>query len=283
MNRIPVISTCRNEKKLRKEKIDAEWRKKVREKDRRENEKKERIEKQKILAQRWAILKWVNEFLKENHERWEKERENREKEIEKELEDWDRTKRHEKLRILKEKMNNKNVAKLEELERQEKEKWTVWQERGKLEDRKDLPVPPGARISPRRQSEETLGDNKTKSRTINEYLIKKPRLEFQSQVGENNMSLPVPEELESQIGRNEGSLLVPKEVEKENENLPEKPHEKTPLPLKISPKTQLPQSPKRMARTSAELLSRCSPWYTLGQWAFTKCESPFPAPLLSWC
>ena len=48
-------------------------------------------------------------------------------------------------------------------------------------------------------------------------------------------------------------------------------------------KGQLPQSPKRMARTSAELLSRCSPWYTLGQWAFTKCESPFPAPLLSWC
>ena len=202
------------------------------------------------------MLKWVNEFLKENHERWEKERENREKEIEKELEDWDRTKRHEKLRILKEKMNNKNVAKLEELEKQEKEKWTVWQDRGKLEDRIDLPVPPGARISPRRQSEETLGgiycketknnnktDNKTKSRTINEYLIKKPRLEFQWEVGENNMSLPVPKELQSQIGTNEGSLPVPKEVEKGNENLPEKPHEKTPPPLKISPKTQFPQSP----------------------------------------
>ena len=48
-------------------------------------------------------------------------------------------------------------------------------------------------------------------------------------------------------------------------------------------KGQLPQSPVRMARTSAPLLSRCSPWYTPGQWAFTKCVSPLPDPLLSWC
>ena len=143
--------------KLRKEKLDAEWRKKVREKDRKENE---RLEKQKLLAQRWAMLKWVNEFIKENHEKWENEREKREKEIEKELEDWDRTKRHEKMKILREKMKNKNMTELEELEKQKeknnREKWTAWQSREKLEDKIDPPVLPEARISPRRLGDRTV-------------------------------------------------------------------------------------------------------------------------------
>ena len=65
------------------------------------------------------------------------------------------------------------------------------------------------------------------------------------------MSLPVPKQLQSQIGRNEGSLPVPKSVEKENENLPEK----NPLPLKISPKTQLPQSPN----TPSQILEEKNP------------------------
>ena len=63
-----------------------------------------RLEKQKTVAERWAMMKWVTEFLKENFETWEKEKEDREKRERKELEEWERTKRLEKVRILKEKL-----------------------------------------------------------------------------------------------------------------------------------------------------------------------------------
>ena len=47
-------------------------------------------------------------------------------------------------------MKNKNMTELEELEKQKeknnREKWTVWQNREKLEDKIDPPVLPEARI-----------------------------------------------------------------------------------------------------------------------------------------
>ena len=49
------------------------------------------------------MMKWVTEFIKTNQDKWEKERLEKQKEIEKELEDWNRSKRFEKIEKLKQK------------------------------------------------------------------------------------------------------------------------------------------------------------------------------------
>ena len=93
----------KHEEEKREEKLLKEWRKKIEAKTRRENERKTQLEKQKLLHQRWEMMKWVTEFIKTNQDKWEKERLEKQKEIEKELEDWNRSKRFEKIEKLKQK------------------------------------------------------------------------------------------------------------------------------------------------------------------------------------
>ena len=58
--------------KERTEKELKEWRKKVHEKVRKNQIRKENREKQKILSERWAMLRWVTQYINENKENWEK-------------------------------------------------------------------------------------------------------------------------------------------------------------------------------------------------------------------
>ena len=67
------------EKNKRKELLEKEWRNKVKAKHKKENEKKEKIEKQQQLSQRWAMLRWVTHFIRENQDNWENERKEKEK------------------------------------------------------------------------------------------------------------------------------------------------------------------------------------------------------------
>ena len=50
---------------------------------------------------RWEMAKWCTEFLSENSERWEREKEIREKDLMKERLDWERKKRFEKIEFFK--------------------------------------------------------------------------------------------------------------------------------------------------------------------------------------
>ena len=81
-------------------------------KNRQENIRKEKedkeIRRKKIekLQEKWAINRWVSEYINQNKERWEK-RENKRKEKIIELEkDWEKMGRFEKIEYLKKKYKN---------------------------------------------------------------------------------------------------------------------------------------------------------------------------------
>ena len=97
--------------KEKQEKINEEWRKKVKEKYIKENEKKEKLEKQKKLSNRWAMHRWVSEFINKHQNQWETEKKERELEICKELENWNKSKRLEKIKLLQKKWNRTNNSK----------------------------------------------------------------------------------------------------------------------------------------------------------------------------
>ena len=87
----------------RKEAATEEWRKKIRAKDRKERERKEKIDLENRIAQHWEMYKWVTTYIDENKESWEKERELKEIEAQKELREWEKMKRMEKIQHLKKK------------------------------------------------------------------------------------------------------------------------------------------------------------------------------------
>ena len=85
---------------------------------------------QKRLKQKWAMLRWITEFIIENNEEWEEERKERiEKERKKVLE-WEKLTRFEKIKRIREKEAGK-VNREEEIEEEEeetdtKQDWRVW-------------------------------------------------------------------------------------------------------------------------------------------------------------
>ena len=101
-----------------------------------EREEKERFEKIEKVKERWAMMRWVTEFIEENSERWEKERNIRLEKERKELLDWEKSSRFEKIKKLKEKWSK---------EKQETMKKT--QQNNKKENKTNIKikkfVPPG--------------------------------------------------------------------------------------------------------------------------------------------
>ena len=85
----------------RKEKQTKEWRKKLNIRDRKEREMKERAEKERIIEENWELLKWSTGYISENMEQWREESRLQEMEARRELEEWDKLKRKEKIEKLK--------------------------------------------------------------------------------------------------------------------------------------------------------------------------------------
>ena len=65
---------------------------------------KDEIEKE--IGQRWGILTWIHQFLQENNKKWEQDRVKRLKEESRELTEWDRMCRQEKIQRLKQTRRN---------------------------------------------------------------------------------------------------------------------------------------------------------------------------------
>ena len=61
------------------------------------------------------MLRWLTHFLKENHEKWEKERIERYVESRKKIEEWEKAKRFEKITILKRKWSEEKVVEGEKM------------------------------------------------------------------------------------------------------------------------------------------------------------------------
>ena len=117
------------ENRLRKVKLDKEWREKVAQKMKKENERLEQIEKKKLLEQKWEMMKWVTNFINTHQDQWEKEKIEHERKVYKELEDWNKMKRLEKIEILKKKWKkekDKEPMITTDKEIEKVEKWEVW-------------------------------------------------------------------------------------------------------------------------------------------------------------
>ena len=85
--------------------------KSIEKKYRKEAEEKEKAEKEKQLNQRFCMLRWITSYIEENQERWDKIQKEKEKEIEKDLEAWNKAKRLEKIKELKKKWGKKEKSK----------------------------------------------------------------------------------------------------------------------------------------------------------------------------
>ena len=104
-----------NEKKARedkeRERRKNNWEEKKKAELKRNNQQEEtklRKEKKAKLEEKWAMVRWITTFIEKNGESWEKrktERENMNKHL---LEEWERNSRLQKIKILKEKIREKN-------------------------------------------------------------------------------------------------------------------------------------------------------------------------------
>ena len=70
-----------------------------------ETKKREKEEKERQLSQNWGMLEWVTNFIQENQDNWEKEIKEKEKHATKELDEWNKCKRLEKIEMIRKKKN----------------------------------------------------------------------------------------------------------------------------------------------------------------------------------
>ena len=115
-----------------KQRVQEEKAEQVRqETERRTRKEKMEQNKKKIkqLQEKWAMYRWINEYIEKNSKFWDQEKRKREKERQNKLEEWDRNNRFEKIKLLKEKLKNKNHSEIERnqnAEQQENTRWSVW-------------------------------------------------------------------------------------------------------------------------------------------------------------
>ena len=72
------------------------------------------MEKQKLLTEKWALYRWITEYIDENNERWDRERTDRKETEEKRIAEWEKKNRFEKIRELKRKLREKKTTEMPE-------------------------------------------------------------------------------------------------------------------------------------------------------------------------
>ena len=97
----------------------------------REQIRAEKVKKEELLRKRWEMLDWLTSFLEENQEMWEKNRKLRETENRTELEKWEKSKRLEKIAILKKKWSKDPDKKSPPSKKKLKaeETWEIWKKK----------------------------------------------------------------------------------------------------------------------------------------------------------
>ena len=121
------ILTREREKKQREQEI-REQQEKI--KATRLEKKREREKKILQLQEKWAMLRWINEYIGENKVTWEKNRKLREQERKERLDNWEKNSRFEKIKILKDKFWKKQQEKNEnndpKIAVKSTKNWSVW-------------------------------------------------------------------------------------------------------------------------------------------------------------
>ena len=97
----------------RREKLLLENKKRQEEILRKDQESKERKQKKKMLEERWAMARWISQYIDENSEKWKVEKQERQENEKKVAEEWKKLERFEKIRILRERMEENKTVKVE--------------------------------------------------------------------------------------------------------------------------------------------------------------------------
>ena len=125
-----------NKEKMEKEKLN------------REQQRKEKIAKAENLQRRWAMYRWLTEYITENSEKWEEQWMIREQEKHEEMERWEKLTRMEKIAKLKLKWAKERDEKPEKepenkivIETNEKN-WRVWRTPEPSKEVQDTPEKP---------------------------------------------------------------------------------------------------------------------------------------------
>ena len=94
----------------RREKLLQNNKRKQEEMLRKDQEVKSRKLKKRPIEERWAMTRWLTQYIDENSERWHKERQEREGNETRRAEEWRKMNRFEKIRIIREKMEENRTV-----------------------------------------------------------------------------------------------------------------------------------------------------------------------------
>ena len=72
-----------------------------------EGEKNKRLEVKKKMEEKWALMRWITEYIEENTRSWEDDRKIRKQEEMMKIEEWERKSRHQKIKLLREREKEK--------------------------------------------------------------------------------------------------------------------------------------------------------------------------------
>ena len=114
----------------------------------REQQRKEKIAKAENLQRRWAMYRWLTEYIDENSEKWEEQWMIREQEKHEEMERWEKLTRMEKIAKLKLKWAKKRDEKPEKepenkiVIETDKKNWRVWRTPEPSKEVQDTPEKP---------------------------------------------------------------------------------------------------------------------------------------------
>ena len=97
----------------RREKLLLENKKRQEEILRKDQESKERKQKKKMLEERWVMASWISQYIDENSEKWKVEKQERQENEKKVAEEWKKLERFEKIRIIRERMEENKTVKVE--------------------------------------------------------------------------------------------------------------------------------------------------------------------------
>ena len=123
---VKITEILKKEKQREQEQKEKEQKEKELKRTR-EQEKITRIEKQKKLQEKWAMYRWITEYIDENSALWEQERKDRQEQENKRIAEWEKKNRFEKIkelrRISAEKIEQNKQEKLSTENENKKQVW----------------------------------------------------------------------------------------------------------------------------------------------------------------
>ena len=63
--------------------------------------KKERIDRKRRMEERWEIIRWLTHYISENSDRWEVEKRERDQQLKRRLDEWDKEQRFKKIVMIR--------------------------------------------------------------------------------------------------------------------------------------------------------------------------------------